>query len=152
MKLPLLIGIIAICALMATCSKDKYTTKPQLELKSVNGNQFPTNADIQFQFIVTDKQGDIQNKLWVQKISLVCSDSTSRVPTPYAVPDFTGSKNLKVDLDVNYIYGTNDGRYPGIFRCAAQRDDSLYFRFWLEDKAGNVSDTITSPTIVLLKD
>src|SRR4051812_1636015 len=109
MKLPLLIGIIAICTLMASCSKDKYTTKPQLDLKSVNGNRFSTNADIQFQFIVTDKQGDIQNKLWVQKISLVCSDSTSRVPTPYAVPDFTGSKNLKVDLDVNYIYGTNEG-------------------------------------------
>lgn len=158
MKIPLLIVLIAVCVLMATCSKDKYTTKPQLELKSVNGTSFSDFSDIKFQFTVTDKEGDIQDTMWVQKVSLVCndlsnpSDSINQLPTPYLVPDFTETKNLKVELDVNYTVGTNAGTYPPISRCSDQRNDSLYFRFWLKDKAGNVSDTVTSETITLQKD
>src|SRR5690349_23477997 len=69
MKLPFLIRIIAICVLMASCSKDKYTTKPQLELQSVNGDIFPSQSTLNFKFNVTDKEGDIQDTLWVQKVS-----------------------------------------------------------------------------------
>jgi len=159
MKLPYLITTITVCVLLAACSKDKFTTKPQLELKSVNGTSFVTNSNISFNFVVTDKEGDIQDSMWIQKISLVCndpnnpSDSISRVPTPYLLPVISKSRNLKVDLDVNYTYGSNNpGGYVPISRCAEQRDDSIYFRFWLRDKAGNVSDTVTSETITLLKD
>lgn len=153
MKLPFLIASIALCVLIAACSKDKYTTKPKLELKSVSGKDFPSKAVLNFQFTVTDKEGDIQNTLWVQKVSLlsICNDTTSW-PGAYQVPDFSSTKNLKVEMDVNYCYNCgNDSPYPIISGCP-QRDDSCYFKFWLKDKAGNVSDTVTSPTIVLLKD
>ena len=154
MKLFYLIAAVATCMLMAACSKDKYTTKPQLELKSVNGSGFITGSNINFKFIVTDKEGDIQDSIWIQKISLVCTgDSNLTQPTPYLLPSITTSKNLKIELDVNYTYGSNNaGGYVPIDRCSPQRDDSLYFRFWLRDNAGHVSDTVTSPTITLLKD
>jgi len=150
MKIPLLIAIIAVCVLMATCSKDKYTTKPQLELKSINGEAFPRGSDLSFKFNVTDKEGDIQDTMWVQKISYTCGSDGSFLSS-YLVPDFTSTKNLKVELDVNYSYGSLSGTYPIISGCE-QRDDSCYFKFWLKDKAGNVSDTVTSSVIKLLKD
>ena len=136
--------------LIAACSKDKYTTKPILDLKSVNGSEFPNQSLLSFKFIVTDKEGDIQDTMWIQKISYACSDIGNFL-APFKVPDFTSSKNLKVELDVNYLYGISTGQYPPVYGCV-QRDDSCYFKFWLKDKAGNVSDTVTSPTIKLLKD
>ena len=150
MKLPFLIATIAVLAFIASCSKDKYTTKPQLELNSVNGSEFPNQSLLSFKFTVTDKEGDIQDTMWIQKISYSCSDIGNFL-APYQVPDFTTSKNLKVEMDINYLYGVTSGPYPPIYGCV-QRDDSCYFRFWLKDKAGNVSDTVTSPTIKLLKD
>ena len=60
---------------MAGCSKDKYTTKPKLELNSVNGSEFPNQSLLSFKFTVTDKEGDIQDTMWIQKISYSCSDT-----------------------------------------------------------------------------
>lgn len=150
MKVKYLIATFVACALIAACSKDKYATKPHLDLTSLNGNAFPRGSDLNFKFNVTDKEGDIQDTMWVQKISFSCSDVGSFL-FPYKVPDFTGTKNLKVELDVNYSYGNLSGTYPIISGCE-QRDDSCYFKFWLKDNAGNVSDTVTSATIKLLKD
>ena len=149
MKVKYLAATIIVCVL-AACSKDKYTTKPQLGLTSLNGDVFPRGTDLNFKFNVTDKEGDIQDTMWVQKISFSCSDVGSYL-FPYKVPDFTGTKNLKVELDINYSYGSLSSSYVPIFGCE-QRDDSCYFKFWLKDKAGNVSDTVTSATIKLLKD
>ena len=150
MKLRFLIATIAVSVLMTACSKDKYTTNPKLELKSLNGDAFPRGSDLNFKFTVTDKEGDIQDTMWVQKISYSCSDIGNFL-SYYQVPDFSSNKNLKVELDINYTYGSLNSSYPIISGCE-QRDDSCYFKFWLKDKAGNVSDTVTSPTIKLLKD
>ncbi len=151
MKVKYFIAAMVLCVLMAVaCSKDKYTTKPHLELQSLNGSNFPRGSNLNFKFNVTDKEGDIQDTMWVQKISFSCGD-ISNFLSPYQVPDFTGNKNLKVELDINYSYGNLSGAYPILSGCE-QRDDSCFFKFWLKDKAGNVSDTVSSATIKLLKD
>ena len=156
MKISFLIVAIAVYVLVAACSKDKYTTTPQLDLKSVNGSSFAAHSLITFKFNVTDKEGDILDTMWVQKISIICPDSNTEKPVPYLLPDFTTTKHLKVELDVTYAYGAGNDTYAPIDRalCASnlQRNDSLYFRFWLKDNAGNVSDTVTSPTVTLLKE
>ncbi len=153
MKLQYLIALVAVCVLMITCSKDKYTSQPHLDLQLINGSSFSSVSDIKFKFIVTDKEGDIQDTMWVQKLSLTCpNDENAKIPTPYLMPLFTGTKNLKVELDINYTYGSDIGAFPSIYRCESLKNDSLYFRFWMSDRAGHVSDTVTSETITLLKD
>lgn len=148
MNAKLLIAVIA-CFFITACTKDQYTTKPQLEFKSLNGEAFPKQSNLFFKFTVTDKEGDIQDTMWVQKISFSCREG--EFLTGYRMPVFSSTKNLKVELDVNYTYGELAGTYPIITGCV-QRDDSCYFKFWIKDLAGNVSDTVTSPTIKLLKD
>jgi hypothetical protein len=151
MKLSYLIAAIVLCVLMAACSKDKFTTKPKLELKSINGEAFPSGAPLSFKFNVTDREGDIQDTMWVQKISYSCPDVNVGWPGAYKIPDFTGNKNLKVELDVNYCYNCSVSPYPVISGCQ-QRTDSCYFKFWMKDKAGNVSDTVTTGTLKLLNE
>src|SRR3954454_11801436 len=101
MKLQFLIATIAACVLLAGCTKDKYATKPKLELSSINGSEFTTGSVLSFKFTVTDKEGDINDTMWVQKVSFVCTETNSGWPGAYKVPDFATTKNLKVDLDVN---------------------------------------------------
>ena len=155
MKISFLIVAIAVCVLIVACGKDKYNTTPQLEFKSVNGSSFPNGSLVSFKFNVTDKEGDILDTMWIQKFSIICPDSDTEVPTPYLLPNFTTTKHLKVELDVNYGYGAGNSIYVPLDRslCASnqQRNDSIYFRFWMKDEAGNVSDTVTTDPITLLK-
>src|SRR5689334_1005939 len=104
MKLQYLILMIAVSVLMATCSKDKFTTKPKLELESINGDAFVSRSLLTFKFKLTDKEGDVNDTMWVQKVSLVCEEGNVGWPGAYKMPEFTTTKNLKVALDVNYCY------------------------------------------------
>src|SRR3954454_15157825 len=71
MKLQFLIATIATCVLMAGCTKDKYTTKPKLELNSNNSSEFTTGSFLSFKFTVTGKESDNKDTKWVQKVSFV---------------------------------------------------------------------------------
>ncbi|WP_158559281.1 hypothetical protein [Deminuibacter soli] len=142
-----IIGLIAIA--LAACSKDQFSTKPQLTFKSVNDTSFVQRQLMTFKIDFTDKEGDIQDTLWVQKISFTCSDGD--FTSGYQVPDFTATKNLQGQFEINYVYNASDGGYPSINACpTAARVDSCYFRFWLKDKGNHISDTVRSPVIKLL--
>ena len=139
----MLIGISA-------CKKDQFTTKPQLKFKSVSPQVLYPNQVIEFQIEYSDKEGDIQNVLYIEKITANCpaSNFSSDYAISTSVPKLS---NTKGELDIRYAYGINLG-YPSIAEpaCAAQ-NDTCVFRFALTDKANNTSDTITSPQIVLIK-
>ncbi len=100
------------------------------------------------QIQVTDKEGDIQDTVWVQEVSLSGCNPDASFTQPYQMPSFTPSKDLKATINVNYSYGSTSGAYPLLPGCN-MKNDSCYFRFWLKDVAGHVSDTVSSPTIVL---
>lgn len=145
MKIKLLIAVATILCFTA-CNKDKFTTKPQLKFKSVNADIFPKGSQVSFTLTVTDKEGDIKDTLWVERVSKVCPDLRSLV-VPYELPDFLKTKSLEADFIVTYNYGTITP--PSIDGCP-NKDDSSYFRFWIKDKADNTSDTVQSPLLLLL--
>ena len=82
--------------------------------------------------------------MWFEKISYTCGDD-GYFFSPNPVPDFQSRKDLKADISIDVNYGTS-----GLTHCTG-RDDSCYFRFWIKDKAGHVSDTVKSPDLKLLK-
>jgi hypothetical protein len=141
-----ILGLMAIG--IAACSKDQYTTKPQISFKSVNSTTFAKPSLLNFKVEFTDKEGDIQDTLWIQKLSFKCADGN--FVAPYPVPSFPATKDLKGEFDISFVYGLADAGYPAVPGCS-QRDDSCYFKFWLKDKANHVSDTISSPILILLK-
>ncbi len=133
---------------VTACKKDMYTTSPQLNFESVNATAIPRSSFLTFKIQVTDKEGDIQDTLWVEQISL--NGCTATLISPYDVPGFTATKDLKGEFNITYLYGEIGSGYPIVTGCSLA-DDTCSFRFWMKDKANHVSDTVSSPTVVLLQ-
>ncbi len=150
MKTKLLI-LLAIPFVFYACKKEDYTTKPQISFKSINNKQLKPGDILVFQLNFTDKEGDIQDTLWVQKISRICPTTAgAQFTSRNRVPNFTPTSNLKGILEIGYAYNSSVGGYQTMSGCG-NKNDTTYFKFWLKDKANNVSDTIISENIVLLK-
>ncbi len=135
------------------CGKDKFATKPSLKIKSVNGNFVPAGATLSVDMEYTDKEGDVSNTLFVQKIRL----NQKVVPTirdtfSLTVPEFP-SKNkgeILVALEYNnYLVSAINPPKTGTPPNERYEDDTLIIRFALRDLAGNVSDTVSTGTIIV---
>ena len=153
MKAKLLIVVLTLIVIVA-CKKDKFNTTPQLTFKEVNTQVLSPNQVIIFRLEYTDKEGDIQDTIYVEKLTRNCP--ASNFNQRYALPkDIPTQKNTKGEMEIRFAYGVNLG-YPAIKEPACGTattpiNDSCVFRFALKDKANNVSDTISSPEIVLIK-
>lgn len=147
MSTKILVTLIAFFFL-AGCSKDKYTTKPQLKYKAVNTTVLNRNETLTFILEVTDAEGDLQDSLWVQKVVKNCTGAG--FTAKYKMPDFTSIKNLKGEINVCYAYGINLG-CPIIQPGCPNKNDSATFKFWIKDKANNTSDTISAEEVVILQ-
>ncbi len=149
MKAKLLILVVIVGVLSATCNKSGFGTTPTLTFKAVTPNILAPNEEIEFQLNYTDKEGDIQSHIYVQKVTQNCAASNfSELDSiPSSVPTLKDSKG---EIDLDYAYGPNLGPEPiGEPQCPGQ-NDTCVFRFALTDKAGHTSDTVTSPVVILL--
>lgn len=147
MSTKILLTLIAFCFLVG-CTKDKFTSKPELKYKSVNTKVLNRNQTLSFTLEVTDSEGDLQDTIWVQEIVRNCTGAG--FISFYKMPEFTSVKNFKGEIQVCYSYGLNLG-CPVIQPTCANQNDSATFKFWIQDKARNISDTITSDEVVLVQ-
>lgn len=132
--------------LLLGCSK-KYTTKPQLDLKSITSTNLHPGDSIQFIFEARDREGDI-SQLYIEKKTSNCMASNARLDT--LLPGFQSTKDFKATLSIKYGYQSSDFKQLPNPTCTGQNDTCI-FRFVLMDQAGNASDTLTSPTIILFR-
>lgn len=152
------LSILALSLLIIFgCNKDKYQTRPQLKLISsrvgiltVDGGS--SGSAVEFEMEVTDKEGDVKDSLYIDKkdaATIPCPDNSLSTPLSYKIPDYPSGKNQKVLIRVRFatINALGYGLLGGA-GCLPARDTSV-FRFWVKDKAGNLSDTITTESIVL---
>ncbi|BAV07500.1 hypothetical protein FLA_3526 [Filimonas lacunae] len=141
----MIVGVIISGIVVIACKKDAYTTKPQLKYKSENSRFVTTASTLTFTLEVTDKEGDIvEDTIWASKHSLHCS-APDDDPYPYLIPStLPQTKDLKADIEFTFSTAP---------KCALglgnNDDDSCYFKFWIIDKARNVSDTVSSPLIII---
>jgi PKD repeat protein len=150
MKTKILVTLLLV-SILGACGKDKYDTKPKLTFKSINGKTFKQGDVVAFTIEVTDAEGDIQDSIWIEKITRNCT--TNKVLLlKNRMPLFTATKNLKADISATFVYNVTNGDYPVLVRstCTSQ-NDSATMRFWIKDKGGNVSDTVVSNEFVLLR-
>lgn len=133
-----------------SCNKDKFNTTPSLKFDSVNTKVLNKGEAIRFNLKVTDEEGDLTDSMFVFKVTRNCTNSNNN--GKFKIPVFPTNKKLDVEIEVAFAYRNNTLGLPAIWepQCA-NRNDSCYFRFVLRDKAGNVSDTVNSPEIVILK-
>ncbi len=149
-KLLIITGLLLF--IVMGCDKTTFTTKPQISFKNISNTTLSaTNPILFFEIRFTDKEGDVQDTLWVQKISKVCPNSPGvQFISKNKVPDFTSVPNQEGVLEIGFAYNANIGNYPVITGCG-NKTDTATFKFWLRDKAKNISDTLVSPPIILLR-
>ncbi|MEO8823759.1 MAG: hypothetical protein ABI366_09290 [Ginsengibacter sp.] len=139
MRYPVLFSIL-LFAILTGCSKVKFESTPSLKFKSVSSKIIPPGFDIQFTLEFADAEGDLNDSIYIEKKEPTCV--ASNFTDYYDIPSFPVTKNEKGDILINF-------RSIDIApQC--QRNDTAFFRFVIKDKAGHVSDTATSPPIVIL--
>jgi hypothetical protein len=143
MRHTLLIAILLLT--FGSCSKDKFSSTPSLKFKSVNTTDLFNQGLITFTMHFTDAEGDLTDSIFMQEVVANCplSDLTDQ----FALPVFPTTKNADGDITVTLQYN-GSGAYQSISpKC--QENDTAIFRFALRDKAMHVSDTVSSPVIII---
>ena len=151
--LRLLVVLLVITVVSEACDKDKFQTKPTLTLKSKNGDIIPSVSALVLDFEFTDKEGDIDDTLYVKKIRI----NTIKVPTirdSFALPVPTFPKHtqgeVRVTLDHGFylISAINPPKDPV---TGKNMNDTLMLKFALKDRFRNISDTVTVGPIIVLR-
>jgi hypothetical protein len=141
------LAVLSAVMMMVACDKDSITTKPQLRIKSISTDLVPLNGSLQFIFEFSDKEGDLSQPLGLEKISSTCPDASYLDTVKFLFPDIPGTKNTDGVLEVNL---NNINLLP--IRCHGQDTvEQAVFKFWIKDDAGNVSDTVTTNPITIVK-
>lgn len=94
---------------------------------------------------LTDKEGDFVDTIWVKKTTTRCTFSNFQDSLLYSIPSETPrTKNFDGEVLISFSYAIE--LQP---RC--NRNDTATFSFWMKDKAGNKSDTVKTPPIIILR-
>ena len=148
MKAKILI-LFVIAVITNSCNKGEFTNKPQLFFKSVNTTKLYPNQVLSFDIQFTTKTGNLQDSIWLQKVTKNCPFSNFTMGFP--IPSFPATRNLKGDFDISLGYGYNLNCPPMPGPQCNNQNDTCVFKFWAKDLSGNVSDTLTGPTIVIVQ-
>lgn len=139
--------IISTAIFLFACSKDKFATKPLIEIKSYSSKEIPQHGQLTIRVNYFDKEGDlgkgdffaVRNRLNV--LPLGTSDADRPDTLRYPLPDFTPESKGEISLQLNY---------DDFLKESVSKNDTIVFRIAVTDKAGNKSDTITTDKIVIL--
>ena len=137
----------AVIILLVACGKDKFETKPQIKVKSMNGNVLTLGSTLGINLEFTDKEGDISKGRFVyfpvrlNKRPLPSNITSYLDSIPYDLPEFPDKSQGEIQLSLSY----NDLHKSPI------ENDTIKLRFVAVDRAGHKSDTVASDRIVILK-
>lgn len=152
MKLKLIIPA-ALLIIVTACSKDKFTTAPQIEINSMSTSIVPPNSGIRFTIGFRDKEGDLTDSLFVKKVRLNQRKVQTNLDSFWTeIPDYPKFSQGEFLVDLNYqtiISAIFPPTVPG--NPQQKESDTLVVKFLAKDKAGNKSDTVTSERIVVLR-
>lgn len=153
MKQTLFIFSIILIVAVA-CNKDKFQTKPTLEIKSYNTTTVPFNGTLVVNLKAFDKEGDVQDSLIIIKnrknIRVV---ATIRDTIRYKFPIFPNNSTTEIQATLDYqtiLSALNPPNIPGSNPITKERD-TLILKFAVRDNGGNTSDTIQSQQIIVIR-
>lgn len=141
---------IFLFAIFTSCKKDKFSTTPSLKFEKVNVQELHPGQVITFTLSFTYK-GDLSgSNLLVQEIVPKCSSlQMDTINQPYAIPTFPASPNQKGEITVSYGYNVTGYSPITPPKCPPARNDTAKFRFVLKSDSAHISDTVSSPRIVI---
>jgi len=145
----LIFAILFLLVFAVSCTKDNFTTKPQLKIKSVNSTEIFGDQTLEFIIRLTDKEGDFSSYFGYSGVTTNCPASDFADSSLLTIPDdFINSKNKDGDIVIDL---TRSLRHSNFCQASANsyETDTTVYSFWTKDRAGNVSDTVRSEPIII---
>ena len=148
-----ILSFFLIPLIFFSCKKDKYTTEPQVTVKSISPGQVLQGDILMLDAKFTDDEGDIDSTLIVYKWFDVDAVTITMVDTfRYSLSGLKIPGKLRQgDLSVQFEYGStnNQNGYPTF--SSVTKDATASFGLVLIDKASHRSNYSESGKIRLLK-
>ena len=145
MKLIPLFFIFSLALLFMACGKDKFETKPKLEIKDYSTRELVKGEVLTIRMNYFDKEGDLNGAAVIGILK-----RTNLIPLPTAqdkvdtfrnnLPDFPSKENGEISFQLPYDF----------LKESQTENDTRVFRFSVEDLSGNKSDTIISDAVVII--
>ena len=137
-----------------SCDKDKFETKPQLELKSRNTDIVPVNGSLRLDIEFRDKEGDVSDSLLIVRQRLNKRGPVQLAALPYGIPDFPHTDKGEFAVTLEYQFGLVLGLPP--IRVTGSNPpkneiDTLRLKIVARDKDGNKSDTLVVDNVYVTR-
>ncbi|SFW63526.1 hypothetical protein [Chitinophaga sancti] len=138
------IAFLSLFSLLAigACKKDSIGTKPVITFKSYSSSPVSADAGMDITFNVTDGDGDIENTFNFAAIYDVKPLDTPFTSRP--MPKLDAHKGTKLTAEVVLHLINTD--FPQIADNPIKKD-SVHYLVFIQDDAGNYSDTIVTPKL-----
>jgi len=146
--------VILVLALFAiiSCGKDKYTTKPQIKIKSVTPNEMTRDNILSILLEFTDKEGDITDSLYFAK--QILNENQKGTAQEFQVIGIklpTYPKAIQGEMEIRFARRIGFG-VPLMSDPLTAQNDTVKFYMAVKDAAGNWSDTlVTQNPIVIIR-
>jgi hypothetical protein len=142
--------LFAVSALFA-CSKDKFKTVPQIEIKSFGPDVVHNKETFSLRAIIRDKEGDLKDTItfyrkYFNGATMVKQDSFLK----YNLDNFGFPENDEIEVQLLFSYG--EDRSPTyLLQNTELADRDLTIGIVVKDKAGNRSEYVETDRITLKK-
>ena len=149
MKLTLFILATALIATILSCGKDKFQTKPLIEIKGYNNKDIvrtPLGNELTITLKYFDKEGDMSQAQFFavrQRLNVrPLPPSNDKADTlRYNLPSFPDETQGEIVFQLGH---------QSFLKESPTENDTLVFRIAVTDRAGNKSDTITTSKLVII--
>ena len=151
----LFVSLLSLFILFAaSCGKDKFLTKPTISIKSLNTEFVPLNGSLIITLNCTDKEGDVQDSVFIVKRRLnLRVVPTLRDTLRFLFPVFPATPRTEIiaTLDYQTIISALDPPFIPGSNPPQKELDTLILKLAVRDKAGNISDTVTTNRIIVYR-
>jgi len=153
-KITMVALVASICFL--GCKKSDSTDKPNLKLKSVNTYNVGPKGYLQIVLECDNLSSIASNVDSAMGVKFIVTNKAACVNDPgdtkrtktfkMKLPE-SGSFSGTSEIEINWLNGSNGQGLPpgygGLFANTCRPVDSTVMKFWVKNKAGVVSDTVT---------
>lgn len=144
MKLIPVFFFVSLLILAVACSKDKFETKPRLEIKDYNTKDVYQGGTLRIRLNYFDKEGDLSMAPFtaiIRRQNILPLDPTQDKADTLisSLPEFPAKDNGEITFTLGYNF----------LKESTVENDTLIFRFSVIDNAGNLSDTVVSDRVVI---
>lgn len=146
MKTILVTLVFSLSILLMACGKDKFQTKPRIEIKEYSSKEIPKGGVLTIKLNYFDKEGDLglgQFYAYRDRLNVIPlginEDRADELN--YPLPEFNDRDNGEITLTLNEV---------DFLKESLTYNDTLRFKIAVTDRAGNTSDTLITDNIVIL--